>query len=88
MELTELLSQWTQTIGANLKNHVQGMQIVRELNKNAQNYFGKEKMTEVRPSLLDQLVMIGPPIHALIRISFQLRILITKTPISLVFTIS
>ena len=74
MELTEPLNQLISTIGKSTKKHVHTMQIAREQIKNAQIYFGKLKMMEVRPRLMDQLVIIGPPVHALIRNSFQLRI--------------
>ena len=74
MELTELLIQWIQTTGVNLKIHVQETLIVWELNKNVQSYFGKEKMMKVRHLLLDQLVMIGLPVHAPQLSSFRTRI--------------
>ena len=71
---TEHSNQLISTIGKDTKRHVHTTQIVMELNKYVQSYFGKLKMMEVRPMLLDLLVMIGHPVHALVRNSFQLRI--------------
>ena len=71
---TEPSNQLISTIGKVTKRHVYTTQIVRELNKNAQSYFGKLKMMEVRRSLMDQLAMIGTPVHVPLLSSFQTRI--------------
>ena len=73
MVLIKLLNQLIPIIGIHLKTHVHSILIVVEITKNAHSYFGQLKMMEVRPTLLDQLAIIGTQVHAVTLRFFLLR---------------